>query len=158
MWLGISNWWFFFSLNENQAQMMKLRFYDCHGFQPKKKNPNFVNICLPLYVTQVSCHMLAKLKLSWKTNSNPMQQLLALHEFHNCAYFLEKKVFKKSKFLKKNISKEKKPWKDLLVFKSENGFCNPLRRFWMFLVGLTFLARNIQYKDLIKIIPLTARI
>ena len=38
-----------------------------------------------------------------------MQQLLALHEFHNCAYFLEKKVFKKSKFFKKNISKEKNP-------------------------------------------------
>ena len=64
---------------------------------------------LPLYVTQVSCHMLAELKLSWKTNSKPMQQLLALHEFHNCAYFLEKKVFKKSKFFKKNISKEKNP-------------------------------------------------
>ena len=53
--------------------------------------------------------MLAELKLSWKTNSKPMQQLLALHEFHNCAYFLEKKVFKKSKFFKKNISKEKNP-------------------------------------------------
>ena len=157
MWLGISNWWFFFfsqwkSGSNDETQILWLSWF------PAKKNPNFVNICLPLYVTQVSCHMLAELKLSWKTNSNPMQQLLALHEFHNCAYFLEKKVFKKSKFLKKNISKEKKPWKDLLVFKSENGFCNPLRRFWMFLVGLTFLARNIQYKDLIKIIPLTARI
>ena len=74
----------------------------------KKKKTNFVNICLPLYVTQVSCHMLAELKLSWKTNSKPMQQLLALHEFHNCAYFLEKKVFKKSKFLKKKYFKGKK--------------------------------------------------
>ena len=48
-----------------------------------------------------------KIKLE-KTNSKPMQQLLALHEFHNCAYFLEKKVFKKSKFLKKKYFKGKK--------------------------------------------------
>ena len=157
MWLGISNWWFFFL-----SMKIRLKWWNSDFMivmvSSQKKKTNFVNICLPLYVTQVSCHMLAELKLSWKTNSKPMQQLLALHEFHNCAYFLEKKVFKKSKLKKKIFQRKKKPWKDLLVFKSENGFCNPLRRFWMFLVGLTFLARNIKYKDLIKIIPLTARI
>ena len=103
--------------------------YYFHGFQLKN---NCVNICHTLYVTQVSCHMLAepqkiKLENEFKT-----------HTTTSCVTWIvlvfRKWIVLKIKIVKNNFKGKKTP--EIIYWCStlKNGFCYHLRRnseyFW----------------------------